>query len=248
MLWQVIAPRAGKIGFDSSTLFSCPVGSNFQDTFNGLYGLGAYPARSPYCSDDTVEGTGKVLVSALSFQCTVCPSEQYSLFGGLLNGSTRLPTNYPCQQCPVGGTCIDGIVSAAPGFWGAPGIATPLVVRFSLCPDGYCCDGSKSWPCSSINPCAGHRSGVLCGDCAEGYVESVGSSQCTTVSACTKDTVVFWSLALLGELFTSLLQLTAVSGVWLPSPQHPSGKMKLVIYFAQVRRCRKVWALGSLKA
>ncbi len=42
-------------------------------------------------------------------------------------------------------------------------------------------------------------------------------------------------MVVIGEVVAAVLQLTVVSGAWLPSPLHPSGRIKLAIYFAQVR-------------
>jgi hypothetical protein len=230
---QVTALNAGNVEFlgeHANTTFTCPVGSNFVDSFGGLYGPnGSYPVVSPYCP-----GGGSVLVSTLDFKCVSCSSGQYSLFGGSFSGAVGKPTNYPCLLCPTGGVCTDGVAAATPGYWGAGDTAPSIGVSFALCPTGYCCDGSTSWPCTGMGPCTGHRAGVLCGDCAEGFVETVGSAQCTAASQCASDKVVLWSLIAAGELLSAILHLTVVSGVWLPSKQRPSGKMKLAIFFAQV--------------
>jgi hypothetical protein len=207
---------------------ACPTGSNFNDSFGGLYGPGSYLVPSPYC-----EGGGDVLASTLAFQCVVCPPGQYSLVGGSSDGTAGVATNFPCLPCPVGGVCAGGVVGAIPGYWGAPDV-TPPNASFAVCPAGYCCDGSATWPCTGLSPCGGHRTGALCGECAPGYVDSVGSAVCAATSACATDKVVFWSLVAGGEVLAAILQLTVVSGVWLPSVVRPSENMKLAIYFAQV--------------
>ncbi len=187
---------------------------------------------SSYC----LGGGGEVLVSTLAFQCVVCPAGQYSLAGGSSNGTAGAAANFPCLPCPVGGVCAGGVVGATPGYWGAADVASPsLSVSFTVCPAGYCCDGSAASPCVGLSPCGGHRAGALCGDCAPGHVESVGSAQCVPASACGPDSAVLWVVVVMGGVIAAVLQLTVVSGVWLPSGLHPSGKMKLAIYFAQVR-------------
>jgi hypothetical protein len=43
-----------------------------------------------------------------------------------------------------------------------------------------------------------------------------------------------------------VLQLTLVSGVWLPPTVGPSGRLKLAIYFAQVGRASEGrWGVGA---
>ncbi len=103
-----------------------------------------------------------------------------------------------------------------------------------LCPGGYCCDGTPVWPCTSVSSCGGHRVGRLCGDCAPGYVEAVGSAACAPVHTCDRDQGVVWPVIVLALLASAVLQLTFVSGVWAPAPGFPTGKMKLILYFFQV--------------
>jgi hypothetical protein len=44
-----------------------------------------------------------------------------------------------------------------------------------------------------------------------------------------------WTIVGVVVLGLALAQLTFVSGVWLPTQDHPTAKMKLAIYFSQVR-------------
>lgn len=171
-------------------------------------------------------------MSTFDFQCAVCPSGQYSLFGGFSNGSAGTATNFNCLPCPVGGVCIDGVVTAAPGFWGAASVP-PSTVSFTVCSAGTCCDG-QAWPCVGMSSCAGYRDGPLCGDCRPGYVVPIGSTQCVPQAACASDKPVLWAMVAVVELVSAVSQLTVVSGTWLPSPAPPNGKMKLAIYFTQV--------------
>ncbi len=231
-LHQISAPRAGNVTFSLGTLMTCPVGSNFIDNFGGLYGPASYPAVSSFCM-----GGGSILVSTLEFQCVVCPPGQYSLVGGSSNGSAGSADNSPCQSCPVGGVCNGGAPAAAPGFWGAASHVSPRPhdALFAVCPAGYCCDGSELWPCVGMNPCSGHRGGPLCGDCKPGFVVPVGSAYCVPWTTCASDKPLLWVAIAAGELVSAVLQLTVVSGTWMLNPSAPDGKMKLVIYFAQVR-------------
>lgn len=77
--------------------------------------------------------------------------------------------------------------------------------------------------------------GPLCGDCAPGYVESLGSPYCRAVDRCEEDKRVMWPGIAVGLLVSAFMQLTFVSGVWLVGKGVPTAKMKVVIYFTQVR-------------
>jgi hypothetical protein len=239
-------PLAGNIAFSGASALYCPTGSNFNDSMGGLYGPnGSYLALSTFCENAEV---GVVLVSSLEFTCNVCPRGQYLLRAGSSDGTPSQSSYFPCQLCPAGAVCEDSGVMAVPGYWGAPDVATsagassPIrssapwgTASFVVCPEGYCCSGIPPWPCSSMGSCSGHRTGALCGDCAPQYVESLGSRQCTARSSCASDRFVVWSVIVVGEVVAALLQLTVVSGVWLTSPGRPTGRMKLAIYWSQVR-------------
>jgi hypothetical protein len=97
----------------------------------------------------------------------------------------------------------------------------------------YCCDNS-SFPCTSPSSCAGNRAGPLCGDCAPGFVETMGSSQCGPVSNCPQDRKIVWLIVAVVLLFLGVVHLTFVSGVGLSREKAPSGRLKLAIYYAQV--------------
>jgi hypothetical protein len=229
---QFSAPRAGNIVFAPGALLTCPAGSNFVDSFGGLYEDNSYPTPFSYCSP-----SADILVSTLDFQCAVCPMGQYSLRGGYSTGSPGAAVSFPCLPCPVGGVCEDGAPVATPGFWGAANDNPPDLVpnaSFAVCPTGYCCDGSEAWPCVGMGPCAGHRDGPLCGDCQPGYAASLGSAQCVPVASCATDKPVLWAVVAVGEIVAAVLQLTVVSGVWASSSTAPTGRMKLLIYFVQV--------------
>ena len=103
-----------------------------------------------------------------------------------------------------------------------------------MCASGrYCCDNS-TYACASLSSCAGNRHGLLCGDCAFGYVENIGSSRCGPVSKCAQDRKVVWVIVIAALLLVGGVHLTVVSGVGLTSTKAPSGRLKLLIYYAQV--------------
>jgi hypothetical protein len=247
---QVVVPLGGAISWDDTTLVTCPVASTFSDELGGLYGSsvgtrGSYTAQfgSPFdaivqqgCATseclfhDPVLGPCSYLTSSLQFACTPCPAGTYALYGGHSNGAPGAATNPTCNTCPFGGTCVNGAVTAQPGYWGAPDAAG--VVSFALCPSGYCCSSRAS--CLSYNSCVGARGGALCGDCAAGYVEAMGSSLCVHKSACTKDKAVFWVLFVLAMFVDAVIQLAFVSDVWSPTSAKPDATVKCLLYFFQV--------------
>jgi hypothetical protein len=86
----------------------------------------------------------------------------------------------------------------------------------------------------------------LCGQCLDGYVEAVGSVACVPVTQCDSDVVLLWPLFVVGIMIAAALQLAVVSDVWCPSRSFPRGKVKLMIYFFQVRDgsvCARVFLL-----
>jgi hypothetical protein len=227
-------PQVGQVTTGPGLGLSCPTSSNFLDAFHGLYGPGTYPITSPLClsSDPQLD---QVLVSTLSFTCVVCTVGTYSVRAGGSSGAPRQATNFPCLTCPRGATCVDGLPLATVGYWGASDPATG-VVTFALCPSGYCLgsspqgnSSSSSSSSSTVNTCAGQRGGALCADCGPGFVEGVGSPLCVHLSACSKEMPGVWATIVVAILGLALVQLTCVSGVWLPSHTAPAGKARRVV-------------------
>jgi hypothetical protein len=172
-------PTVGNVTMGPGVTLTCPEASSFADTAGGLYGFASYAVQCPFCNSSLYN---LVLASTLQFTCTPCAEGLYSLRAGHSNGSPGVAVNYPCLACPQGGLCTGGTVVATPGYWGQPdGNDT---VTFAVCPAGYCCTGDGRWPCSAAAVCGGNRGGVLCGACAPGYVESLGSAQCAPVADC----------------------------------------------------------------
>ena len=112
----------------------------------------------------------------INIQCQRCPLRSYTLQRGefVFNKSNDIQ----CQQCPKGGVCDSGLVTAKPNFWGYKNKKT---IDFVQCPPGYCCNSSN---CVTYDSCHGNRSGTLCGRCAKGMSESLFSTQCISNTAC----------------------------------------------------------------
>jgi hypothetical protein len=176
-------PLAGNVTFGDRVLLQCPLGTNFLDTFQGLYGpQGSYPVPSTLCNSSQAT-TSQVLGSTLEFVCNVCGVGLYTVFRGSSTGAPGAYDNHPCLPCPRGALCTDGAVNATAGYWGAAD--TSGVVALTVCPDGYCCDG---WAC------AGGRVGLLCADCSPGMAVGLGTARCIWESRCRADKVVVWPL------------------------------------------------------
>jgi hypothetical protein len=92
--------------------------------------------------------------------------------------ATYKSNDIECQQCPRGGDCDSGLVTAKSNFWG---YKTKMKVHFVQCPPGYCCNTKD---CVTYDSCHGNRSGTLCGQCPEGMLESLFSTQCISNTEC----------------------------------------------------------------
>jgi hypothetical protein len=231
---QVSATLASRVVFDDVGM-TCPVGSGFVDKFGGLYGSTAYPCESAFCIAYE-PGANLVLASSLEFSCSLCDLDTYSLVGGSSNGTSGTgaddSSDFVCYPCPNGATCVNGSVKANAGYWGSGDAGG--VVRITLCPGGYCCDGDK-WPCTTESSCGGYREGPLCGNCIPGYVASLGSAQCTKVSRCPSEQGYVWIAIICGVFASAVVNLVVVSGVWSSEDSFPKAKMKMAMYFSQVR-------------
>ncbi len=220
---------AGNVTFGDGVQLTCPASSRFLDMYGGLYGGGSYAVSSYLC--DSIGG--EVLVSTLDFWCFSCGDGFYALDHGSSNGAPGWAgvANISCLPCPHGGACVGGGVFSTRGYWGATAAGE---VTFAACPPEYCCDGGPVSPCVALDSCATSRTGALCASCKPGFVETFGSAECVAHERCSHEQALAWIVIVLGLLVSAWMQLTLVSGVWLFKGQ-PTGKFKLIIYFAQVR-------------
>ncbi|KAK2142873.1 hypothetical protein LSH36_902g01012 [Paralvinella palmiformis] len=188
----------------------CPVGYRLRVTNTSAYGITRTGLRRSYKLDQ------------LSYFCTACERNKYSLDFGYLNYSLtyssfdydtlRIDGNKPdiayngtyiyhdieCQQCPYGGKCQQGIVAVA-NFWG---YIHDNQVKFQHCPKDYCC---SSTDCETYNTCAKHREGNVCGQCEDGYSEALFSSACVPEDEC--DPTWLWPVALASGILYALFLL-----------------------------------------
>ena len=112
----------------------------------------------------------------INVHCEQCPTKTYTIERGkfIFNKSNDIQ----CQQCPRGGDCGNGLVTAKPNFWG---YRTKMKIVFVQCPPGYCCASEE---CVTYDDCHGNRSGTLCGQCPERMSESLFSTQCISNTEC----------------------------------------------------------------
>ena len=116
-----------------------------------------------------------------------CPVGTYSILRGKQSGY-RVKELVNCSRCPVGGNCSSSL-AAQPNFWGYP--VNKDTVSFQLCPKGYCCLPSVDNNCSYNNNsyrrsgCQGNRTGILCGQCKQNFIEGLFTTECVPVEDCT---------------------------------------------------------------
>ena len=123
--------------------------------------------------------------SYLYYSCRQCHPKTYSIKRGELFNNTVLKMH--CHNCPLGGQCEDGQVTAKPNFWG---YENKERISFLTCPPNYCCDKEN---CQFYDGCHGNRSGTLCGRCPDGMSESLFNTKCKANDECTS--IIFWLLA-----------------------------------------------------
>jgi hypothetical protein len=212
---------------------------NFQDADHGLYGNGSFDVVNPYCSSsDGIFAASVIKASSVAFSCEQCGVNQYSLDSGGSDGQPGASYPFTCLDCPpVGAVCMNGAVTALPGFWGAASASAEegsSTISMIVCPPGFCCTPGN---CHGYSSCAGHRTGPLCAECPPGYTVGLGSPVCMKASNCQRDQITSWTLVVvLGLIGMALLQLTLVSDVWGPSSFAPNGALQLFFYFLQVCR------------
>ena len=129
----------------------------------------------------------------LHTMCSPCPRKTYSLERGTIinipndttpalnisGGTTKYKNpDFKCYECPRGGRCHLGYLSATANFWG---YKIGKEVRFIDCPHDYCCDKHR---CPTYDGCHGRRTGALCGRCPDGASESLFSTACRRNKAC----------------------------------------------------------------
>ena len=167
-------------GKDNSTSLNCPTGSKMEILNYNL-------------------GGGYTCPCTWQFSCSACAGNSYSLQRGRAVGSQVVP-GFQCLPCPFGANCSRNII-AKPNFWGFKEQIAPPILKFTLCPVGYCTPPNKTeFP--KYNGCQGNRNGKLCGHCSDAYSETLYSAACRSSNKC--NDYWFWPLAL---VYVSLMAI-----------------------------------------
>ncbi|PFX28788.1 Uncharacterized protein YfaL [Stylophora pistillata] len=194
---MMVTSIVGKVDLGNENFaaeFTCPVGSEIK--INCMPGILNTPDRP--CKSHR-NGGG---VSSIQLRCSVCEGNSYSLERGRAKG-TQLVSPVQCHPCPFGADCTKNIV-AKRDFWGFKEQQNSSLLRFTMCPMGYCSQ-PKEADFPEFNSCQGNRSGKLCGECKDNYVETLYSTQCIPSHWC--NDYWFWPVALI-YVFVMALYLT----------------------------------------
>ena len=185
-------------------------------------------------------------VTVIKYSCLSCPVGNYSLQKGTSRG-LFVNNTIRCLRCPFGARCIERNIAAKPNFWGyqtTKGHQQQL--KFSACPEHYC--QSPTDVSNDFNRCRGNRNGTLCGKCAEGFTESLFSTECSEVTKCGKSWIWVVTILLTLGLVLYLLIKPPILGflccqiLWFRRDRHQigqneasdSGFIKITFYFYQV--------------
>jgi hypothetical protein len=144
-----------------------------------------------------------------------------------------------CIACPYGGDCSRGgqDVGAQAGFFGVADAVTGDLA-FTLCAPAYCCANTSGF-CGAYDACVGNRTGMLCGECAAGYSEVLGSPLCRATSGCS-------DLAWFAPLCLTLGSLLA--GYFLLAGSDSSGTVNILTYFYQIAPFMQLDSSGAASA
>ena len=193
-------------------------------------------------------------VSYIKFFCDECPDGFYTLQRGSTNG-LNINKGTECLKCPYGATCENGNIIAKQNFWGFNISTRPPSLQFISCPLEYCRTPTHSSR-DTYNVCHGNRSGVLCGQCSDGYSEVLYSTSCRKIEKCNDHW--FWVASFIYVMFFALyivfkppiFSLLYQQSFWFTkkaenvrqqsledednSEKHDAGYLKIVFYFYQV--------------
>ena len=188
--------NGGNVTIDNSSSMLCPAGSRlWLDNYS--HGISTtLPAKFE-------NNSCALYIKVYSIYCQPCPVGFYSLQRGQANG-TRVKEDFKCLPCPYGGNCSGNIVNLN-HFWGSVVKQNPPTLEFFDCPLDYC-QTPEDLQSSIYDGCHGHRSGILCGACAEGYSETLFSSSCRRNEDC--NDVWLWPAVILYSLAVAIFFVT----------------------------------------
>ena len=167
----------GYFDMDQSSTIQCAIGSylQFKNLSHFIYRGGK---RNNFC---------RINVTTELFSCRMCPPKMYSLERGFFIGLT-IHKYITCLKCPFGAHCNGpNNILAKANFWGykITNGSNFSSLKFLPCPWEYCRhQDPDSYHGNGYNSCHGYRSGILCGQCAAGYSETLFSTHCKKSSQC----------------------------------------------------------------
>ena len=179
------ATKSNTIKIDSSTSFKCPDGKQIK-----LENIELVRGRE----------TCWISVAHLKFLCEECPDGFYNLNRGSSSG-LDIHEETKCLKCPYGATCENGDIKAQENFWGCYSSPLSTKLEFHPCPLEYCKPPTRP-NTHAFNGCHGSRTGVLCGQCAEGFSEDLYSTSCREREKCHDHW--FWIASLIYVIMLSL--------------------------------------------
>ena len=118
-------------------------------------------------------------VTVLKYSCKPCHPGYYSLQKGVSEG-LLVASRAECHPCPFGAICIERNIVAKPNFWGYVAPDNPSMLKLIACPENYCALTSSI----DNSSCQGNRNGTLCGRCADGFTETLLSTECRRSAKC----------------------------------------------------------------
>ena len=179
------ATKSSTIKIDSSTSFKCPDGTQIKlENINLVRG----------------SETCWISVAYVKFFCEECQDGFYNLKRGSSSG-LDIHEETKCLKCPYGATCENGGIKAQENFWGCYYSPLSTKLEFHPCPLEYCRPPTNP-NTSTFNGCHGSRTGVLCGQCAEGFSEDLYSTSCREREKCHDHW--FWIASLIYVIMLSL--------------------------------------------
>ena len=239
----------GYFHMDPNSTIQCAVGSSlqFKNLSHFIYEGGR---ENDFC---------RINVTTELFTCRMCPPKMYSLQRGFSRG-LLVDKDINCLQCPFGAHCSGpNNILAKPNVWGyrITNASNFSSLNFLPCPGEYCREQNPHvYHKNGYNSCHGFRSGILCGQCAPGYSETLFSSHCRKSEECKWNYLLWISMALYTVLLTIYLLkkpplvyflknqilwfrrdrrqafLERSSGHGKEEPEH--GYLKIAFYFYQV--------------
>ncbi|KAJ7362046.1 hypothetical protein OS493_013134 [Desmophyllum pertusum] len=221
-VYMKTATKSSSINIDKLSSLRCPTGK--QINFEKITKRDGF---------DLVKGSDAcwINVNYIKLFCEECFDGFYTLQRGSTNG-LDVNKDTECLKCPHGAT------------------SRPPSLKFIPCPLEYCNTPTHSYH-YTYNGCHGSRSGVLCGQCSDGYSEVLYSTSCRKKEKCNDHW--FWLASFIYVVVFALyvvfkppiFSLLYRQSLWFrkkpeASPneescdEHDAGYLKIIFYFYQV--------------